>query len=132
MKKKQSLILDQKHPHLLQYSSQKRKKKTTGLWGCLHIAVHSLKNNPEKWKAAFSWTSKNWRKTNPIVNLFCFSEIAEEVLFLSEPTQCDAYLPTPRPVLYAKIVTFLSVCVSWKMRVWSALFCLHCRDIIVE
>ena len=30
MKKKQSLILDQKHPHLLQYSSQKR-KKTTGL-----------------------------------------------------------------------------------------------------
>jgi len=28
---KKTLILDQKHPHLLQYSSQKEKKNTTGL-----------------------------------------------------------------------------------------------------
>ena len=133
MKKKSILYTWSEAPSFAPIFITEKKKKTTGLWGCLHIVVHSQKKKPPKSeKPPFLVHRRIEEKLILWWILFCFSEIAEEFFFwVSLPSVMPTCLPRA-PCFMRKLLLFwVFVCLG-KMRVWSALFCLHCRDIIVE
>ena len=112
MKKKQSLILDQKHPHLLQYSSQKR-KKTTGLWGCLE---QPKKNILESEKPPFLGHRKIEEKLI-LLWIILFSEIAGEFEW-AYPVWCLPAFPAPRVICEKLLPFWVFVCLEkWEYEV---------------
>ena len=103
MKKKQSLILDQKHPHLLQYSSQKRKKLRD-----YKAALNSLKNILESEKTPFLGHRKIEEKLI-LLWIILFSEIAEEWAY---PVWCLPAYPAPRVICEKLLLFWVFVCLE--------------------